>query len=165
MERDLLIELLEEGDKVTLYSPRFAGEEYTEFENFLIKHKERYPKDVAQILYRLDIAKRDGASDRHFRYEGQKRDRVMALPSYLESTKLRVYLLNIEAKILILGNGGIKTTRTYEENPYLNRCVQDLQKIDIQLRQRERAREIVVKGSTLFGELSFTIDTDNEEDK
>ncbi len=24
MERDLLIELLEEGDKVTLYSPRFV---------------------------------------------------------------------------------------------------------------------------------------------
>lgn len=32
MERDLLIELLEEGDKVTLYSPRFVGEDYTEFE-------------------------------------------------------------------------------------------------------------------------------------
>ena len=112
MERDLLIELLEEGDKVTLYSPRFVGEDYTEFEKFLLAHKEKYPKDLAQIIYRLDIAKRDGPEDRHFRYEGNRSDRVMALPSYLESTKLRVYLLNIKSRILILGNGGLKTTKT-----------------------------------------------------
>ena len=31
----------------------------------------------------------------HFRYEGTKRDRVMALPSHLETTSLRLYLLNI----------------------------------------------------------------------
>ena len=36
MRHDLLIELLEEGDKVSLYSPRFSGEEYTEFEKFLL---------------------------------------------------------------------------------------------------------------------------------
>ena len=164
MERDLLIELLEEGDKVTLYSPRFVGEDYTEFEKFLLAHKERYPKDLAQIIYRLDIAKRDGPEDRHFRYEGNRSDRVVALPSYLESTKLRVYLLNIKSRILILGNGGLKTTRTYEENPHLNRCVQDLQRIDIQLRGKELAKEIIVKGTALLGELSFTIETDDEED-
>ena len=110
MGRDLLIELLEEGDKVSLYSPRFEGEEYTEFEKFLLEYKEKYPNDVAQIVYRLDIAKRDGAADRHFRYEGTKKGRVMALPSYLESTRLRVYLLNIKSKVLILGNGGLKKT-------------------------------------------------------
>ena len=30
MEKNLLIELLETGEKVSLYSPRFEGEEYTE---------------------------------------------------------------------------------------------------------------------------------------
>ena len=29
MEKNLLIELLETGEKVSLYSPRFEGEEYT----------------------------------------------------------------------------------------------------------------------------------------
>ena len=37
MEKNLLIELLETGEKVSLYSPRFEGEEYTEFEKFLLK--------------------------------------------------------------------------------------------------------------------------------
>ena len=30
MEKNLLIELLETGEKVSLYSPRFEGEEYTD---------------------------------------------------------------------------------------------------------------------------------------
>ena len=90
MEKNLFIELLEDNGKVSLYSPRFEGEQYTEFEKFLLAFKEQYPDDVKQIVYRLDIAKREGAQDRHFRYEGKMRDRVMALPSHLETTSLRL---------------------------------------------------------------------------
>ena len=80
MEKNLLIELLEDGNKVSLYSPHFEGEEYSEFERFLLTYKDDYPNDVGQLVYRLDIIKRDGAEDRHFRYEGTHKDRVMALP-------------------------------------------------------------------------------------
>lgn len=158
MESNLLIELLEDGDKVSLYSPKFKGEEYTEFEKFLLRYKDTYPKDVAQLVYRIDIIKRDGAADRHFRYEGTIRDRIMALPSHLETTKLRLYLLNIKNKILILGDGGIKAERTYQENPHLNRCVQVLQKIDIQIKEREKSKIISVSGTRMLGELQFTIE-------
>ena len=40
MERNLLIELLEDGEKVSLYSPHFEGEEYSEFEKFLLTYKD-----------------------------------------------------------------------------------------------------------------------------
>ena len=165
MERDLLLELLEMGDKVSLYSPRFVGETYTEFEKFLIEYKDDYQEDVAQIVYRLDIVKRDGPEDRHFRYEGSKSDRVMALPSYLETTKLRVYLLNIKSKILILGNGGLKKTRTYQEDAFLKKCVENLQKIDILLKEKEHCKEVTIKGTAILGELTFTINEDESEDK
>lgn len=158
MVRNLLLELLEDGNKVSLYSPHFEGEAYSEFEKFLLAYKDSYPNDVRQLVYRLDIIKRDGAEDRHFRYEGKMRDRVMALPSHLETTSLRLYLLNINAKILILGNGGLKTTSTYQEDAHLNRCVQTLQKIDIQLKQREKQRIITVSGTKLLGTLTFSID-------
>ena len=46
MERNLLIELLEDGEKVSLYSPHFEGEEYSEFEKFLLTYKDTYPDDV-----------------------------------------------------------------------------------------------------------------------
>jgi len=158
MEKNLLIELLEDGNKVSLYSPHFEGEEYSEFERFLLAYKDDYPNDVGQLVYRLDIIKRDGAEDRHFRYEGTHKDRVMALPSHLETTSLRLYLLNINAKILILGNGGLKSTATYEEDAHLNKCVETLQKIDIQLKQLEKRRIITVSGTKLLGTLTFTID-------
>jgi hypothetical protein len=160
MERNLLIELLEDGEKVSLYSPHFEGEEYSEFEKFLLEYKETYPDDIRQLVYRLDIIKRDGAIDRYFRYEGTKRDRVMALPSHLETTSLRLYLLNIQAKVLILGNGGLKNTATYQEDENLHRQVKTLQKIDMQLKKREKNNVIVVKGTELLGELAFTIDVD-----
>ena len=158
MKRNLLIELLEDGEKVSLYSPHFEGEEYSEFEKFLLPYQDTYPDDVRQLVYRLDIIKRDGAEDRHFRYEGTKRDRIMALPSHLETTSLRLYLLNIQAKILILGNGGLKQTATYQEDENLHRQVKTLQKIDIELKQREKEKVIIVTGTELLGELSFTID-------
>ncbi len=158
MKRNLFIELLEGGEKVSLYSPHFEGEKYSEFENFLLKYKDLYPNDIKQLVYRLDIIKRDGAEDRHFRYEGTHKDRVMALPSHLETSSLRLYLLNIQAKILIIGNGGLKKTATYQEDENLNRQVKVLQKIDIEIRQREKRKEIVIKGTDILGELSFTID-------
>ena len=161
-KKNLLIELLEDSGKVSLYSPRFEGEELTEFEKFLIRFKlirfkDTYPNDVAQLVYRLDIIKRDGAADRHFRYEGTLHDRVMALPSHLETTSLRLYLLNIQSKILILGNGGLKTTSTYQEDDHLNKCVQTLQKIDIELKQLERKNILTIKGTQIIGPLLLEI--------
>lgn len=158
MEKNLFIELLEDNGTVSLYSPRFEGEEYTEFEKFLLAFKDQYPDDIKQIVYRLDIAKREGAQDRHFRYEGKMRDRVMALPSHLETTSLRLYLLNIQSKILILGSGGLKTTAKYQEDVNLNKCVETLQKIDIELKIREKQKIITIKGTQLLGELEFCID-------
>jgi len=158
MEKNLFIELLEDNGTVSLYSPKFEGEQYTEFEKFLLTYKDSYPDDVKQIVYRLDIAKREGAADRHFRYEGKRRDRVMALPSHLETTSLRLYLLNIQARILILGNGGLKYTAEYQEDENLNKCVETLQKIDIELKTRESKKVITIKGTQLLGELVFCID-------
>ena len=60
--------------------------------------------------------------------------------------------------LCILGNGGLKNTATYEEDDNLHRQVKLLQKIDIEMKQRERNKVIVVTGTELLGELSFTID-------
>ena len=62
---------------------------------------------------------------------------------------------------MILGNGALKTTATYEEDMFLNKCVETLQKIDIQLKRFERQKIITIRGTRLLGELSFAID-DNQ---
>ena len=55
-------------------------------------------------------------------------DCVCALP--VDSGMLRLYCLRITDKILIIGNGGTKTTQTYEESNELLGYVIDLQKFD-----------------------------------
>lgn len=163
MEKNLLIELLETGEKVSLYSPRFDGEEYTEFEKFLLQYKDTHTQDIQILIRRLDIIKQNGAEDRYFRYEGTIKDRVMALPSHLDTTNLRLYCLNIEHKVLILGNGGIKETRTYQENPQLHKAVQTLQKIDIEIKRQQNQQVVTVSGTNLNGPLVFTINEEEEE--
>ena len=46
----------------------------------------------------------------------------MALPVFV--SKLRLYCLRLSDKILILGNGGVKKTRTYEEDANLQKFEQ-----------------------------------------
>ena len=165
MEKNLLIELLESGERVSLYSPRFEGDDYTEFEKFLLEYKDTYTRDLQVLIRRIDIIKHQGAEDRFFRYEGTVRDRVMALPSHLDSTNLRLYCLNIEHKILILGNGRLKNTATYQEDKHLHRAVQTLQKIDIEIKRMQNKRLVVVNGTNLNGPLSFAITMDETEEE
>ena len=58
-----------------------------------------------------------GALERFFRPEGKMNDRVCALP--VIRSKLRLYCLRLSDSILILGNGGVKKTRTYDEDDEL----------------------------------------------
>ena len=165
MKKNILIELLESGDKVSLYSPRFEGEKYTEFERFLLTYKDDYAEDIQILIRRLEIIKNRGAEDRYFRYEGTKRDRVTALPSHLDTSNLRLYCLNISHKVLILGNGGIKTTQSYQEDNILNRAVQNLQKIDIIIRRLENKGIVTIKGTNINGPLEITINIDDIEEE
>ena len=45
-------------------------------------------------------------------------------------SKLRLYCLRLSDKILILGNGSVKDTKTYQENSELNGFVLTLQNFD-----------------------------------
>lgn len=58
----------------------------------------------------------------------------------------------------MLGNGGVKTTQTYEEDPHLHKCVQTLQKIDIEIKKNERQQIVTIIGTNLIGPLTFTIE-------
>jgi len=159
MQRDLLLKLLESGENVSIYSPQFIGEEYSEFEKFLLTYmnKPDFGSDLGVIMARLEVIKRMGVEDRYFRFEGKRTDRVHALPAYLETSRLRLYCLCISSKVLVLGNGGVKETQTYQEDAYLNKCVETLQKIDFEIRQRENRKEIIVRGTQLHGALTFYI--------
>ena len=87
-----------------------------------------YNRDYQRIIAALQAILRIGALERFFRPEGGMNDSVQALP--IESDKLRLYCLRLSDQIVILGNGGVKNTRTYEENPKLYGYVLDLQRFE-----------------------------------
>ena len=160
LKETIHIELLEEHEGANIYSIKRDGEKYSEFEKFILKYRDSCKEDMARILYRIRCIAKDGMLERYYRYEGKRKDRVVALPSYFESTRLRVYCLCISCNIVILGEGGIKESRTYNENPELNKFVETLQAIDAELRLKEQIREIRTEGNYLLGDLTLQIGND-----
>ena len=151
VEKRATIELINESDKVSLYSISFEADGTTEFEKFVFEFEQNatYNRDYQRIIAALQAILQVGALERFFRPEGKMADSVQALP--LTSGKLRLYCLRISDHIVILGNGGVKTTRTYEEDPRLYGYVLDLQKFERLLSQCIKEGRVIIEEKTLMG--------------
>lgn len=82
-------------------------------------------------------------------------DRVCALP--VVKSRLRLYCVRLSDKILVLGNGGVKTTRTYNENDTLKGYVITLQNFDRLMAEGVRNGTISVTENTIETENTFDI--------
>ena len=124
------VEKISESEKTALYSISFEKDGTTEFEKFVEEFEQnaKYNRDYQRIIAALQAILNLGALERFFRPEGKIKDSVAAIP--IEGGKLRLYCLRISEQIVILGNGGVKTTRTYEENSKLYGYVLDLQRFE-----------------------------------
>lgn len=115
------------------------------FERFLLEFKDNatYNKDFNAILLALSKIIDKGALERFFRIEGKMGDHVSALS--IDSRKLRLYCLRISDQILILGNGGVKLSRTYQEDKILSGYVMDLQTFDKVLLKAQKSGVITIE--------------------
>ena len=69
----------------------------------------------------------------------------------LAKSKLRLYCLRLSDSVLIVGNGGEKSTKTYEEDPELSGYVINLQKLDELLKSAEQKGTISIEETTIEG--------------
>lgn len=76
----------------------------------------------------------------------------------IDSRKLRLYCLRISDKILILGNGGVKTTRTYQENEKLSGYVMDLQTFDKVLLKAQKTGRVTIEKNMIIDIQSATFE-------
>lgn len=136
--------LLNDTEKCTIYTIQFSTESEPEYKRFYNKfiNNAKLNRDLLKIVQMVDRIAERGALERYFRYEGKLTDSVVALP-VLES-KLRLYCLRLSDKILILGNGGIKKSRTYEEDDSLRGYVVTLQKFEELLREGQRTGSVII---------------------
>jgi len=149
--------LVNSAKNCTMYTIQFMAETESEFERFYNKFKGEleYNEDFERLLNILGRIADFGALERYFRPEGKMRDRVVALP--VIKSKLRLYCLRLSDKILILGNGGIKTTRTYENDNKLMGYVLTLQKFDQLLKEGVDNGTIVVTEKTIETNETFDL--------
>ena len=145
------LKTLEQTDNVSLYSICFDGKDISEYEAFLLKFKEdaKLNEDYKKIILALEKIVAVGAFERFFRPEGKMNDHVAALS--IDSRKLRLYCLRISDQILIVGNGGVKNTRTYQENDELSGYVMDLQEFDKLLAEAQREGSITIEKNVITG--------------
>ena len=141
----------------TLYTIQFITEDEGEYLRFYNRFKNDavYNRDLAMIAKIVESIADRGALERFFRPEGKMSDRVCALP--VAKSKLRLYCLRLSDGILILGNGGAKETRTYEENDELRGYVVNLQNFDRLIREGVKNGTITILENTIQTDETFDI--------
>lgn len=149
--------LLNEGNRCTLYSIQFTSEDDSEYERFYSKFIEdvKLNRDLLRIVQLVDKIAEEGALERLFRPEGKMKDSVVALP--VLSSKLRLYCLRLSDGILVLGNGGVKQSRTYEEDDSLRGYVLTLQKFEELLKEGQRDGSVIVTERSIKTDKTFEI--------
>ena len=152
------LKTIEQNDNVGMFSICFDGSEVSEFEKFLNEFKDNatYNKDFNVILLALSKIIDQGALERFFRNEGRMNDNVKALA--IDSRKLRLYCLRISDQILILGNGGVKNTRTYQEDSKLSGYVMDLQTFDKVLLKAQKSGKVTIEKNMITDIQSATFE-------
>ena len=148
--------LVEKAKNCTLYTIQFITENDTEFEQFFNKFKDdvEFSPDLMRIVGFLGKIADFGALERYFRPEG-KSDRVVALPTV--QSKLRLYCLRLSDRILILGNGGVKNTKTYEESKELGGYVLTLQNFDRLIKEGIKDGTIIVSENKIETDKMFDL--------
>jgi len=158
VKRKIVIELYEQLPAVTYYVIRFKDEEENEFDKFFNKFDgdSEFETSFNIIIDWLDKIGDEGADLNYFKPEGKS---LKALP--IDGGKLRLYCFRVNECIVVLGNGGNKKTRTYQEDPLLNKFVSDLREAGRHLWNRfNNTTKASIHNCALLGNLEFEIDTE-----
>ena len=142
---------LEQTEVVGLFTIIFEGEMQSEFVKFVKKFKDDAVRknELRVILNQIDTMLVKGIEERRFRPAGKMSDGVTALPVYKGG--LRLYCLRLSDSVLIVGNGGVKNTQTYDEDKDLNGYVISLQKLDALLKADIRNGVVRIEKTEIVG--------------
>ena len=149
---------LEQTDSTGLFTIIFDGESQTEFDKFVEKFRDDAVrnKDLRAIINQIELMMSAGAFlERRFRPEGKMRDHVSALPVFKNS--LRLYCLRMSDSVLIVGNGGVKNTKTYEESKELSGYVLTLQNFDRLIKEGVKDGTIMVSENKIETDKTFDL--------
>lgn len=167
------IEVFKSFDKVNYYTVRFeidgVVEEDSETDKFLKKFllEPDEPVEEAQIIYMLieKIGYR-GAFKRYFRFE-MKADALPPQNKFLKELKiefdslgsqnLRLYCIRLSESIVILLNGGVKTTHKAQDCPNVSSHFRMANKLAQFIEEALKSKEISILGNKLKFDKDFVL--------
>lgn len=147
--RTAKLKSIEDSEQVGLYSICFDEDSVSEFEKFMQKfmNDTSVNLEYQRIIFALKKILAVGVLERFFRPEGKMADRTCALS--IDTRRLRLYCLRLSDQILILGNGGVKSTATYQEDDKLCGYVCDLQEFDMLLKKAQEKGSISIEQTVI----------------
>ena len=154
MNLSFKIELVAEGNKASLYTIKIGNSMESEFEKFLSNGEVKSHQEFQPLILRLqEIIDKYGCQERFFKLnESKYHDTVVAL----WRGNLRLYCCRYGNIILLLGSGGIKKTRTYQEDEHLNNIVTTMTEVSDRIDRRIlEDKTLKIIGNKLVGNLEF----------
>lgn len=141
-------------DKTYFYTIEEVGKGINETDEFFIRFKDDpdYQKDIETIKYWIQkIGKESGALERHFRPESKAK----AIP--IIKSKLRLYCFRISDELVILGNGGIKSSQKVQDSPDAFPHFEVMNTVAFVIQMKLENNQIDITGKDISGDLTFFI--------
>jgi hypothetical protein len=153
------------GRRATIYTLVKEGESLTLFDAFLKECNTLHPAETANLVAKLRaMGQQTGLSPHLFRvHEGLPGDLVVAVSDDPDQ-KLRVYGIRYGATILLLGGGGPKTVRAWQDDPKLKAAAEEMIAISEAMMEKMTQRELTWTDDELEWIGDFTIVLDDEQD-
>ena len=141
-------------EKTQFYTIEEVRKGISETDEFFIRFKDNpdYQKDIETISYWIQkIGKESGALERHFRPES----RAKAIP--IIKSKLRLYCYRISDELVILGNGGIKSSQKVQHSPDAIPHFEVMNTLAFVIQMKLENDQIEIAGKNISGDLTFFI--------
>ncbi|WP_294591473.1 hypothetical protein [uncultured Rikenella sp.] len=154
------------GPAAKIYSVVLEGEDGTLFANFLQQYRTTHPAAIKDIAHRLQMmGKKEGAREQYFKLkEGKLGDGVCALYDTPDKN-LRLYCIRFGGVAIVLGGGGEKKVRAYQEDPILNRQAEIMKYVSQEIMKAQSEKDIkLTANGELVGKLIFN-DEENEDEE
>lgn len=154
MNEIVIIEEFKHYKHVTFYTIRYDDSELSETDKFIKRFLEEetvYKDDLDDIVNWINEIGIRGLKYINLRAEND----AYALPPYTESSNLRLFCIKITNSIILLGNGGIKSSQTVQESNDLSMKFHDINRFSKSINEAIRSGNLIVDKMTLKGDFEL----------